>query len=117
MPRWKLTSLAVALIGLCGPALAGDVLRFWNTTSREFTGVYLAPAGTASWGANQTANDPDGSVSADERLRIIGVTPGRYDVKLTEKSGRSCTVRNVEVKAGGRYAFAIAERDLSNCTP
>lgn len=107
-----LASLAVA----AAPALAKD-LQFWNQTSKEFKGVYLAPNGTTEWGPNQTDNDNDHAISADERLKITGVAPGTYDVKLVEASGRACVVTGVAVKGTGKVAFAIGETQLTHCTP
>ena len=92
-------------------------MQFWNQTSKEFTGVYLAPAGTSQWGGNQTDNDADHSVAADERLKLTGIAPGRYDVKLIDKAGRTCVVRDMEAKAGGKVAFAIGEPQLAGCKP
>jgi len=110
----------VALFLLCSvlpsvAAVAADRLRFWNTSSVTITTLYLAPAGTSNWGAEQCRNDPDKSVSADERLTLTPIDPGRYDVKLTDATGRSCIVRNVEVKSGGPYAFSIDDSDLAGC--
>jgi hypothetical protein len=113
MHRFSLAIAALALTAM--PALAKD-MQFWNQTSHEFTGVRLAPAGTTQWGGEQTDNDPDHAVSADERLRLAGVTPGKYDVKLTEKGGRVCVVHGVELKAAGKVAFAIEEKQLTDCT-
>jgi hypothetical protein len=47
------------------------------------------------------------------RERITGIEPGRYDVKLADKIGRVCIVRNVEVKDGA--VFSIEERQLTDC--
>ncbi len=55
-------------------------------------------------------------MSADERLKIVGVAAGRYDVKLTDKSGRVCVAHDVEVKPTGKVAFAIGEAQLTDCT-
>jgi hypothetical protein len=54
-----------------------------------------------------------GRVDHDERLRITGIEPGRYDVKLADRIGRICIVRDVEVKAGA--VFAIEEKQLVDC--
>jgi hypothetical protein len=116
MRRISVALAAALLCSVATLALAKD-MQFWNQTSKEFTGVYLAPAGTTMWGRNQTDNDDDHSVSADERLKITGVPPGRYDVKLVDKSGRVCVVRDVEAKAAGKVAFTIAEKQLTDCTP
>jgi hypothetical protein len=107
-------ALALSAVG-AAPALAKD-LQFWNATQHEFSEVYLAPAGTTKWGPNQTLNDPDKSVSADERLTIKGVAPGHYDVKLVEEKRQTCIVRDVEVKATGKVAFTIGQDQLTNCT-
>jgi hypothetical protein len=101
---------------LCLPCNAAGTLKFWNTTSVTITKLSLAPAGSNQWGPNQCKNDADGAVDADERLKITGVEPGRYDVQLTDKAGRSCRVDNVEVKGTGPYAFALSDKDLTNCT-
>lgn len=107
--------LVATLILAAVPSLAAGKLQFWNQTDREMTGVYLAPAGSTAFGPNQALNDPDKSVSADERLAITGVTPGRYDVKLVDTQGRTCMVRSVDVTASGKVAFSIAQSQLTDC--
>lgn len=94
-------------------AADGGVTRFWNLTGETITHLYLAPTGTTEWGADQCKNDPDGSVDFDERLRIIGVSSGHYDLKFTDKTGRSCTAKNVEVKTGA--VFSIDKEALAHC--
>ena len=107
---------ALALLTLAGPAGATEQrLTFWNLTSDTVTNLVMAPAGTDKFGPNQCANDRDGSVDHDERLRLTGIQPGRYDVRLTQKRGRVCTVRGIEVKGEGRYAFSLADEDLKDC--
>ena len=54
-------------------------------------------------------------LDAGERQALIGIEPGRYDVKLAEKSGKSCVLHDIEVKAGGPYAFSIGEDELKAC--
>ncbi len=98
-----------------GPAVAEDRLSFWNLTSSTITNLVMSPAGAGEYGPNQCDNDPDHVVDHDERLRLAGVTPGRFDVRLTTKAGRVCTVRNVEAKAGGKYAFSLSDSDLVEC--
>jgi hypothetical protein len=89
-------------------------MRFWNLTRHTISEFYLAPAGTANWGANQCKNDRDGTVDSDERLRITDTPPGRYDAKLVDVSKRTCIVRNLELKAG--EIFSIEEKELTSCT-
>ena len=80
-----------------GVQAAEQRLTFWNLTSDTITNLVMAPAGTGTFGPNQCANDRDGSVDHDERLRLTGIQPGRFDVRLTQKRGRVCSVRGVEV--------------------
>ena len=109
-------ALALTLLTLAGPARAAEQrLSFWNLTSDTVTNLVMAPAGTDKFGSNQCANDRDGTVDHDERLRLTGIQPGRYDVRLTQKRGRVCTIRGVEVKGEGRYAFSLADEDLKDC--
>ena len=107
--------MATAMSVAATPALAQKKMLFWNETAHEMAGVYLAPTGTETFGPNQTANDDNDSIESDERLPITGVKPGRYDVKLVDKKGRTCLVRNVEVKATGKVAFSIGEKQLTDC--
>ncbi|HEY6434069.1 MAG TPA: hypothetical protein VIZ17_19005, partial [Acetobacteraceae bacterium] len=78
-------------------AADGGTTRFWNLTGETITHLYLAPIGTTAWGSDQCKNDPDGSVDFDERLRITGIQSGRYDVKFTDKTGRTCIVKSVAI--------------------
>jgi hypothetical protein len=116
MRRIALITMPLLLAGTV--ALADEKpLKFWNLTSQTITALSLAPAGTANFGPNQCLNDPDKSVDVDERLKLTGVTPGRYDVKLTRKDGRTCTVPNVELRGGAAYAFSIDDKQLTDCKP
>jgi hypothetical protein len=89
-------------------------MRFWNLTRHTISELQLAPAGTTEWGENQCRNDKDGTVDTDERLRITGVSPGRYDVRLKDVSGRICVVRNIKLEQG--EVFSIEEKELTACT-
>ncbi len=116
--RMRAFLLAAAVAALfSNPSLAADGkgkgIRFWNLTSSTMTNLQLSPAGQNAWGANQCANDPDGAVDHDERLRIVGVSPGRYDAKLADKAGRTCIVRSIEIKENG--IFSIEDKDLTEC--
>jgi hypothetical protein len=107
--------LLLALFAACAlPAGAATKMRFWNLTAEEITELYLAAAGTEQFGPNQCLNDDDKSVEADERLNLKDVTPGRYDVKFVDVKGRQCVVKNIEVKAGGPYAFSITEKEVKD---
>lgn len=87
-------------------------MRFWNLTLYTLTSLQFSPVGQNTWGKNQCDNDDDKTVDHDERLRITGLTAGRYDAKLADKIGRICVVRNVEVTDG---VFAIEEKQLTDC--
>lgn len=91
----------------------GKRTRFWNLTSGSISEFYLAPPGTTNWGPNQAKNDKDGVVDPDERLNITGITSGTYDVKFTDKDGRTCTVKDVKVEVGD--IFSIDEKQLTSC--
>src|SRR6266571_4407586 len=92
VPQWKdwlmrwILALA-ALLFTSGNELAaqskGKGVRLWNLTTSTISGFQLSPAGRNDWGPNQTLNDKDKEVDHDERLRITGVEPGRYDAKVS----------------------------------
>jgi hypothetical protein len=108
---WSLTLLALTAAG--SSVAADKPTRFWNLTAHTITSFQLALAGTQSWGQDQCQNDRDGTVDHDERLRITGVAPGRYDAKFADKTGRVCIVKGLEVSQG--EVFAIDEKDLAEC--
>jgi len=107
-----IAALALALSS-SGANAQGKGTRFWNLTLYTVTSFQLSPAGKDDWGPDQCKNDRDGTVDHDERLRITGVTPGRYDAKLADKTGRVCRVRDIEVKDGA--VFTIEEKQLADC--
>ena len=113
MRSFSIVMLALAAMSTQAAA-EGRPTRFWNLTRHTISEFHLAPAGTTNFGPNQCKNDKDGTVDPDERLRITGVTPGSYDAKLKDVSGRTCLVRNIEVKAG--EIFSIEEKELTSCT-
>jgi hypothetical protein len=91
----------------------GKGIRLWNLTTSTISGFQLSPAGKTDWGPNQTLNDRDKEVDHDERLRITGVEPGRYDAKVSYRDSRQCLVRDIEIKADA--VFSIADKDLKDC--
>src|SRR6266849_8029044 len=111
--RWILVSIAL-LFASTGALLAqGKGIRLWNLTTSTITGFQLSPAGQNAWGPNQTLNDKDKEVDHDERLRITGVEPGRYDARISYHDKRKSVVRDIEIKADS--VFSITDKDLKDC--
>ena len=108
------TSAAILVIAFVLPtaAFAKDT-QFWNLTRDTITSLQISPAGKNDWGQNQAENDSDKSVSPDERLKILGVKSGVYDVKFADQGGRTCIVRDVAVKEG--KVFTIDEKAAKAC--
>lgn len=112
--RWCLALIVVATFaGDAAAQTKGKGIRLWNLTSETISGFQLSPVGKTEWGPNQTLNDKDKEVDHDERLRITGVEPGRYDAKVGYPDGRQCVVRDIEIKADS--VFSIADKDLKDC--
>lgn len=112
MTRAEILAAAIVLAFFPSAVSAKDT-QFWNLTANTITSLQLSPAGKNEWGSNQTDNDRDHTVDHDERLKITDTTAGIYDVKFTDKSGRTCVVSNVQVKAGA--IFTIEEKSLKGC--
>ena len=107
---------AIAVLLLAAPgelAAQGKGIRFWNLTTATISNFQLSPAGKDTWGANQTLNDKDKEVDHDERLRITGVEPGRYDAKVGYRGSKQCFARDIEIRADA--VFSIADKDLKDC--
>ena len=108
--------VAVALMLMVAAAEAQTTkrsgMRFWNLTLYTLTSLQFSPPGQNAWGRNQCENDDDKTVDHNERLRITGLTAGRYDARIIDKIGRTCVVKDVEVKDG---VFSIEEKQLTSC--
>jgi hypothetical protein len=111
--RWILALVALVLASTHELAAQGKGIRLWNLTTSTISGFQLSPAGKNAWGPNLTLNDKDKEVDHDERLRITGVEPGRYDAKVSYPDARQCLVRDIEIKADA--VFSIEDKDLRDC--
>ena len=109
----RVTALIIFITVLFPIGASAKDTRFWNLTANTITSVQLSPAGKNEWGKNQADNDKDGTVDHDERLKITNTPPGIYDVKFSDKTGRTCVVPNIDVKEG--LVFSIEEKSLKNC--
>src|SRR6478672_5747314 len=111
--RWTLALVVLLSASADELAAQGKGIRLWNLTTATISGFQLSPAGKNEWGPNQTLNDKDKEVDHDERLRITGVAPGRYDAKVGYRDHRQCLVRDIEIKADA--VFSISDKDLKDC--
>jgi hypothetical protein len=111
--RWTLALVALLSASANEVAAQGKGIRLWNLTTATVSEFQLSPAGKSDWGPNQTLNDKDKEVDHDERLRITGVEPGRYDAKVGYRGSKHCFVRGIEIKADA--VFSIADKDLKDC--
>ena len=113
MLRALIASAVVLLAATSQSVAQGKGIRFWNLTTATISSFQLSPAGKDAWGANQTLNDKDKEVDHDERLRITGVEPGRYDAKVGYRGSKQCFVRDIDIRADA--VFSIADKDLKDC--
>jgi hypothetical protein len=111
--RWTLALMALLSTSANEVTAQGKGVRLWNLTTATISEFQLSPVGKNEWGPNQTLNDKDKEVDHDERLRITGVEPGRYDARVGYRDKRQCIVRNIEIKADA--VFSIADKDLKEC--
>jgi hypothetical protein len=109
----KAMALIACLLAFVPVCASAKDTQFWNLTANTITSLQLSPAGKNEWGRNQADNDRDHTVDHDERLKITDTAPGTYDLRFVDKSGRTCVVPNVQVKAGA--IFAIEEKELKDC--
>ena len=87
--RWTLALVALLSASANEVAAQGKGIRLWNLTTATISEFQLSAPGKNDWGPNQTLNDKDKEVDHDERLRITGVEPGRYDAKVGYRGANS----------------------------
>jgi len=114
MLRAVIVSATLLLAASGELAAQGKGMRFWNLTTATITNFQLSPAGKDTWGPNQCLNDRDKEVDHDERLRITGIEPGRYDAKVGYRDGRACMVRDIEINKDA--VFSVEDKDLKACS-
>jgi hypothetical protein len=110
----RLVTACALLMLVSSAASAEDGPRFLNRTGQTIVKMYLAAVGTKSWGADQCKNDDEGEVDHNERMTLVGVKSGRYDIKLSDKGGRTCIAKNIELKEGAQ--FVVRDTDLTECS-
>ncbi len=112
--RIAIAVLLLAAFGQANGAAAADKFFVYNlTTASDFKGVYLAPAGTKSWGANQALNDDDKVLNRSERLALKGIHRGKFDVRLVDQKGQTCIKPDVDLTK--ELTFEVHDADLTNC--
>ena len=94
-------------------ARADDGPRFLNRTGQTIVKLQLAAVGSKAWGPDQCKNDDEGEIDHNERMTLVGVKSGRYDIKVADKSGRVCVAKNVDLKEGAQ--FVVRDTDLTEC--
>ena len=100
MPKLLLASIGLLVAGSAAIAAEDNSLLFLNRVGETIVHLQLAAAGTTKWGPDQCQYEDDKSVEHNEKIPLMGVTPGRYDIRFTDLKGRACTVRNLDVKPG-----------------
>ena len=103
---------AVATGALLSHAAAEKPTQFWNLTSTTVAKLYVSPAGANAYGPDQCANDKDGTVDHDERVKVTAPA-GKSDLKVAFEGGKVCIVKGVEIVAG--KVFSIEDKDLTSC--
>ncbi len=106
-------TLCAAVIAASMAGAADRLVAYNLTTATEFKALYLAPAGTRGWGPNQVLNDKDKVWDSSERLRLTGVTRGRFDARLIDSKGRTCTLAGVDLTRD--TSFDVRDADLASC--
>jgi hypothetical protein len=117
LPRRAMAACFAVVV--CGVAVEGafgaDRFSGFNeTTSTVFVEVYLRPQGVATWGPNLALNDKDKVWDSGERLAITGLSPGIFDLKVIDRSGRACIKRGVDLTRD--RTFELRDGDLGGCT-
>ena len=111
----KLLFVSIGLSFACSAAIAADSLLFLNRVGETLVKLQLAPAGSSKWGPDQCQFEEDKSVENNEKIPLKGIMPGRYDIRFTDLRGRTCTVKNQDVKDGA--LVVIREKELPpECT-
>ena len=103
----------VRVVVRAGAFAADKPTQFWNLTSSTVRACGFRTPGSGAYGDNVAVGDADG-VDHDERVRIVDLPSGRYDLELKFKGGRVCFVRHVEIVTG--KVFSVEDKALTACS-
>ncbi len=113
MSRGPIASSVLLIVAPGAHFAQGKGSRLWNLTSSNRFRLSALTCRKKRVGPNQTVNDKDNEVDHDERLRITGVAPGRYDAKVGHTDAKQWVVRDIEIRADA--VFSITDKDLKDC--
>ena len=108
-------SLTVALVLIGGLAVSA---RAWssrirvdiaNQSSYDIYGLFLSSSGDDLWGRDLLGS----SVLATGTSVAVTAAPGRYDLKLVDEDGDTCTVMGLNLYSD--TAWSITNRWLLSC--
>jgi hypothetical protein len=92
------TVLTILLAGAAVGAAQAETLSIRNVSEHYTIGeVYLTPASLQEWGPNRLEGYP--AIQPGATLILPETAAGRYDMRLADISGQTCTLQNVEVGA------------------
>jgi hypothetical protein len=116
---WSFAGLALLMLGgLLTRAQAtedDENMGLRNLTSAPITQVYISPAGQNTFSRDQIALIPGGAVDHGKVLKLNGVGPGSYLLRVTDSAGRVCWVRNVRLEPN--EVVSVQDKDLTDCDP
>jgi hypothetical protein len=117
--KWLRASATLLLVGAFAAtahaADTGEDISLRNLTSAPITQLYVSPTGQNTFGPDQIAVIPGRAVDQDKSLKLTGIGPGRYDLRVTDSSGRVCWVRNITLEAN--KTIPLPDKDLTDCNP
>ncbi|HZC95893.1 MAG TPA: hypothetical protein VE267_07190 [Bradyrhizobium sp.] len=86
-----------------------------NLTSATITELNASPVGQNTFGPVQIALVPGHAVDHDKILKLTDTAPGRYELRISDNTGRVCWVRNIALEAN--EAVPMQDKDLTDCDP
>jgi hypothetical protein len=116
---WPVAGFALSMVGALLPAAqataSNENVALRNLTSAPITQVYISPAGQNTFGRDQIALIPGGEVDQGKVLKLTGIGPGSYLLRVTDNAGRVCWVRDVKLEPN--EVVSVHDDDLTDCDP
>jgi hypothetical protein len=117
--KWPCTGVALVIVGglmtTVQAAESGEGMGLRNLTSATITQLYASPVGQNTFGPDQIALVPGHAVDHDKILKPTDIAPGRYELRISDNTGRVCWVRNITLEAN--EVVPLQDKDLTDCKP
>jgi hypothetical protein len=75
-----------------------------NNSNETIFRIFMSPTRQRTWGPDQLGS---GVLARGNSFRLTNITPGRWDIRIVDRSGNSKEFRNQNLRGGRSYTLNV----------